>query len=114
MTLCADSLLRSVVTGKAGRIVTLSSGSVDLENVRGNFCRRFGQPVTAAAFGPGSVSLVFEVVQSRRRTRAWGVLQGHHSICVTDSALAELFARLMGVAAITLGMLREVRLHPGC
>ena len=49
VTLRADSLLCSVVTGEASRILTLSSGRVDLQNVRRDLCRRPGQPVTTVA-----------------------------------------------------------------
>jgi len=110
MTLCADCLLRAVVTGEARRIVTLSSCSVDLQDVRRDLCRCLRYPVTTVALRSVSVRLVLEIVESRGGSAARAVLQRHRPVGVTDSAPSELFARLMCVAAIALRVLREARL----
>ena len=82
-----------------------------MQNVRRDLCPGFGQSVTTVAFRPVRVGFVLEIVERRSRSGAGAVLQRYGAVCVTDSALAELFARLMGVATIALGVLREARLQ---
>ena len=77
MTLCAESLLRSVVTGETRGIVTLSSGGIDLQNVRRDLRAGWRQRMTPVARSPLSVGVVFEIVESRSGSGARAVLQSY-------------------------------------
>jgi len=111
MALGAHGLPRPAMTGEAGRVVMLPSRGVDLKNVCRFPCWAGDEAVATVAGSSLRMGTVFEVIETRGRSKPGAVLQRHRAIGVTDRALAEFLAGLMRVAAIALGMLREASLR---